>query len=101
MNNPLNAVDPHGKDVYLEICATTDRNAGHASLAVSNYDKNNKATGTYTHYDLWPGTQVDKDNFAHDAGGNYQVLPNVAVDDLKNTDVSGGEKGIAPDGIVW
>jgi RHS repeat-associated protein len=39
LNNPINVIDPDGKDVYLIIWATHDGNIGHAGIAIENYNK--------------------------------------------------------------
>ncbi|MFV0304116.1 MAG: hypothetical protein ACK5IC_01380 [Moheibacter sp.] len=80
-NNPINAIDPDGRDIILVIwtTGTGDNGVGHAGIAVSNYkevqtarmDNNGNAVldndgnqvydisyekdGTYTLYENWPG----------------------------------------------
>ena len=73
-NNPVNAIDPDGRDSYLLVWFSKDKETGHAGIAVDNYKKqqimdNNGnpvldsegnptyemvKDGTMTYYDLWP-----------------------------------------------
>jgi RHS repeat-associated protein len=114
INNPINAIDPDGKDVILLIWASHDGKIGHAGIAVSNYKEVisrvkengkwvNKSTmvedGTYTYRDLWPGGEgAGKKNFDKDVPASYgnKVF---TLDQLKNTDVTGSE-GYAADGLI-
>ena len=57
-NMPILMTDPLGWSVVVTIWTTGPESVGHAGIAVSNYDKNGKDTGTYSYYDLWPGEQV-------------------------------------------
>jgi uncharacterized protein RhaS with RHS repeats len=72
LNNPINAIDPDGRDVIFLVWTTGTGNngVGHAGIAVSNYKQETYmetvngvelektrmvADGTYTFYDNWPG----------------------------------------------
>ena len=85
VNNPINAIDPDGKDVILIVWATGKGfgRYGHAAIAVSNYKKEYYKVqengvevtkvkfvkdGTYTFYDLWPGLDNDGDGKADEIG---------------------------------
>jgi hypothetical protein len=115
LNNPVNVIDPDGRDVILVIWATHDGNIGHAGVAVANYrevkervKENGKWVtqtrmehdGTYTYRDLWPGNEggVGKSNYDKDVEASYNTKT-VTLDDLKNTDVTGSE-GRAADGVL-
>lgn len=103
MNNPINAIDPDGRDVILLIWASHDGKIGHAGIAVSNYIKGSKnemvADGTYTYRDLWPGGDgVGIRNFNKNVPGVYNKKV-YTLDQLINTDVTGSE-GYAPDGVI-
>ena len=54
-DNPLNIIDPDGRDEYLLIWATANGEFGHSALAVANYNDKHEPTGTYTFYELGPG----------------------------------------------
>jgi RHS repeat-associated protein len=116
-NSPLAFKDPDGKDVILVIWASHDGKIGHAGIAVSNYKevkekvKENgkwvtKTTyvedGTYTYYDLWPGgVGANKWNYDENLPAVYKGNPlPVTLDDLKNTDLTGGSEGAPPDGLI-
>lgn len=120
-NNPINAIDPNGEDVYLIIWTTGDGQFGHAAIAVDNYktvevkdkdgntvmDKNgNPVTrqekdGTLTYTDLWPSGTVtgDKEGAQKDFPAHYQQKT-VTMNDIMNTDVSGQEEGVKPNGVI-
>ncbi|MEC5395409.1 RHS repeat domain-containing protein [Bergeyella sp. RCAD1439] len=126
MNNPINAVDPDGRDVILLVWAIGNGGYGHAAVAVSNYKKeyykvkvNGKtitksrmvADGTYTYYDLWPGVDNNGDGVSDGIGSagpkdaftgpiaHYQVFKNLTENDLINGDPSGAEGKVA-DGVI-
>ncbi|MCS6954981.1 MAG: RHS repeat-associated core domain-containing protein [Candidatus Calescibacterium sp.] len=126
LNNPLNVIDPDGKDVYLVIWATSDGKIGHAGIAVDNYKKVERQVerlveyqdpkgrtftvremitetfyekdGTVTYYDLWPGVDVGKKNAGKDVPAKYNVII-TDISKILNTDITGSE-GYAPDGVV-
>lgn len=113
-NNPINVIDPDGRDIILLIWASHDGKIGHAGIAVSNYKEvssrvkeNGKCVtkkemvedGTYTYRDLWPGGDgAGKSNFDKDIPSAYNKGV-FTLDELKNTDVTGSE-GYAADGII-
>jgi len=115
-NNPINAIDPSGKDVYLIIWATANGEIGHAAIAVTNYAEVTRTVvengrtitytehvpdGTYTYYDLWPGNEggVGKSNYNEQVEAAYQEKIVASEEDLYQTDVSGSE-GRAPSGVL-
>ncbi|MET3012595.1 hypothetical protein [Flavobacterium psychrophilum] len=114
LNNPINAIDPDGRDVILLIWASHNGRIGHAGIAVSNYKteyykvKENGRTvtksrqvedGTYTYRDLWPGGEgAGKKNFDKNVPASYGN-GTYTLDQLKNTDVTGSE-GYAADGVI-
>ena len=85
--NPINAIDPDGKDIILIIWASHEGRIGHAGIAISNYKEkeirvkiNGQWTtqkkmvhdGTYTYRDLWPGGNgVGKENFNQNVPAVY------------------------------
>jgi RHS repeat-associated protein len=113
-NNPINVIDPDGRDVILLIWASHDGKIGHAGIAVSNYKteyykvkehgkmvtkSRQVEDGTYTYRDLWPGGDgAGKKNFDKDVPASYNTGV-FTLDQLKNTDVTGSE-GYAADGVI-
>jgi RHS repeat-associated protein len=107
-DNPINAIDPDGKDVIILIWATADGSFGHAAIGISNYKeekytekekykgKDGKwrtrevektrmvADGTYTFYELGPGQgeHLGKDNWNEDVKAYYGKDGSVAEGDL-------------------
>ncbi|MBV4358831.1 hypothetical protein [Pinibacter aurantiacus] len=89
-NNPLNAIDPNGKDIILMIWATADGKIGNAAIAMSKHktEKNKEKEifkdskgrtctrtvekerqvekGMYKYTDLWLGTPVRLNNYDKD-----------------------------------
>jgi len=120
-NNPINSIDPNGEDVYLIIWTTGDGRFGHAAIAVDNYktveakDKNGNTIldkkgnptyvqvkdGTLSYYDLWPSSTVsgDKEGISKEVPADYHSKT-VTMDDIMNSDVSEGEEGAKPDGVI-
>jgi RHS repeat-associated protein len=122
-NNPINAVDPDGKDVIFIVWATDDGHIGHAGITVEEYqtekyktkekykDDNGKtrtrevekerqvATGKYTYYDLWPGDKAGPLNYDKDQPASYGYKEHVTLDELTNKDITGSEK-YKPDGVM-
>lgn len=88
-NNPVNAVDPEGKDSYLLIWFAQKKNVGHAGFAIANYNYKGQMNGTYTYLDLWPleGHKLkgDTNNAA------FQVKSNIELIELLHSDVTGYE----------
>lgn len=113
-NNPLNVIDPDGRDVILLVWASHDGKIGHAGIAVSNYKteyykvkehgkmvtkSRQVEDGTYTYRDLWPGGDgAGKKNFDKDVSASYNTGV-FTLDQLNNTDVTGSE-GYAADGLI-
>ena len=126
VNNPINAIDPDGRDVILLVWATGNGSYGHAAVAVSNYKKQYYkvqekgrtitksrmvADGTYTYYDLWPGIDKNGDGISDGIGSagpkdafsgpiaEYQIFKDLKESDLINSDPSRAEGKVA-DGII-
>lgn len=114
-NNPINATDPNGKDIYLIVWATANGENGHAAIAVSNYRaieskviENGKEVtktsyvkdGSFTYYDLFPAPPgADADNATKNIPAMYQKFDKVSWNGIFNEDPSKSE-GRNPDGIV-
>lgn len=118
-NNPVNAIDPDGRDSYLLVWFSKDNETGHAGIAVDNYkqqqimDSKGKPTyemvkdGTMTYYDLWPNNPVGKTELQSDVKSDYSkgVIIN-SLSDLTTKDPTGSRsgnvsaEGRAADGIV-
>ena len=108
--DPVNLVDPSGKDSYLIIWRTDDGEVGHAAFAVENYkqekykDKNGKEKtryvpdGTVTIYDLWPQESVGINNFRDDVPANYHKRL-LSLHDAIETDFTGNENR-KPEGVI-
>jgi RHS repeat-associated protein len=62
VNNPINVIDPDGKDVILIIWATNGQ-VGHAAIAVSNYKAVEKQVEVFVPSTVGGGK--DPDNFGH------------------------------------
>ena len=118
VNNPINATDPDGKDIYLVVWNTADGEIGHAAIAVDNYKQvqkkvtsaNGKVTtqtawesdGTVSYFDFWPGDAsggAGKSNFDQNIEGEIQFRANVTLSDLQNIDIGIGENRAA-DGVI-
>jgi len=117
-DNPLNAIDPDGKDVFLITYATKYKNYGHSAIAVENYVTefrvksidNGKVSGefvrfkdgTVTIYELGAEGEFEKE-------GRMTALESVTGKYIEKkgytnalttgalSDYSGGE---APDGVI-
>ena len=122
-NNPLNAVDPDGKDILLLIWATANGHIGHAGIAIEEYrtekykekvtytDANGEEhtvevekerqvkTGKFTYLDLWPGEGVGKRNYDKDVPASYHDRAGVTLEELTNGDPTGSE-GYSANGIL-
>ena len=108
--NPVNLVDPSGKDSYLIIWRTDDGEVGHAAFAVENFkqekykDKKGKEKtryvpdGTVTIYDLWPQESVGINNFRDDVPANYHKRL-LSLHDAIETDFTGNENR-KPEGVI-
>ncbi|MFC4676660.1 RHS repeat-associated core domain-containing protein, partial [Dysgonomonas termitidis] len=126
-NNPINAVDPNGKDSYLLIWFSADGETGHAGIAIDNYKRqeirDNKGNvvkddkgnvqyemvkdGTMTYYDLWPNNPVGKTELQKNVASDYSKGVKInSLSDLKSKDPTGtrsgsvSAEGRAADGIV-
>jgi RHS repeat-associated protein len=127
LNNPINFIDPDGRDSYLLIWFSGDNETGHAGIAVDNYkqqqtmdnqgkpvlDSEGNPTyemvkdGTMTYYDLWPNKPVGKTELQSDVKPDYSkgVVIN-SLSDLTTKDPTGSRsgnvsaEGRAADGIV-
>ena len=99
-NNPVNRIDPDGKSSLLIIWATNANSVGHAAFAIENY-KNNKPTGTYTVYGMFPQGKYDSENAKNNKTVNakYLISKDVKLSDIKKGNFNSGESG-APDGIL-
>lgn len=73
--NPVNRIDPDGRDEFLLIWATANGEFGHAALAISNYNDKNKPNGTYTFYELGPGkgASLGLSNFNQNVNAHYST----------------------------
>ncbi len=91
-------VDPDGCDILLIIWASYNGRVGHAGLAVSNYTKEGKPTGTYTYYDKWPNAGVTKNNVTASVPALYNKKV-VGFNDLLYKDVTKLE-GRPPNGVI-
>ncbi|MFB6305494.1 MAG: RHS repeat domain-containing protein, partial [Flavobacteriales bacterium] len=125
LDNPTNAIDPDGKDVYLVVWTTKNGEIGHAGIAVDNYEEVEKKvnrppvepalavkgagkemsyTKTFykkegvTYYDLWPGESVGGKNAGKDVPAKYNKK-NTNFKALKNKDIT-GQEGRPPDGVI-
>ncbi|MDL2320543.1 hypothetical protein LJC45_05370 [Alistipes sp. OttesenSCG-928-B03] len=127
LKNPINAIDPDGKDSYLLIWFSKDGETGHAGIAVDNYkrqqvfdeegnavlDRKGNATyemvkdGTMTYYDLWPYNPVGKLELQSNVKADYSNgIVIVSLNDLTSKDPTGfragnvSAEGRVADGIV-
>jgi RHS repeat-associated protein len=127
LNNPVNTIDPDGRDGYLLIWFSKENETGHAGIAIDNYKQqqimNSKGMpvldskgnptyemvkdGTMTYYDLWPNNPIGKTELQSNVQSDYSkgVVIN-SLDDLKTTDPTGtrsgnvSAEGRVADGIV-
>ncbi|MFQ9317641.1 DUF6443 domain-containing protein [Dysgonomonas mossii] len=120
LNNPVNAIDPDGRDSYLLIWFSNDGETGHAGIAMDNYVtqaikdkdgnvvKDNKGNvryetvkdGTMTYYDLWPYDPVGKTELQSDVKSDYSkgVVIN-SLNDLLSKDPTTQRAGnVSPEG---
>ena len=93
-NNPLNAIDPDGKDEFLLTWLPKGDAVGHSAVAIQERNSEGILTGNVTVRHLWP------------AGGSAGVGQSVDAD-YKNETISqsdlyafGGGEGRGADGIV-
>lgn len=120
LNNPINAIDPDGKDVYLVVYTTAKGESGHTALAVENYRTvENKViengievtkttyekTGTFTYYEFGPDVKkMGPLRAAMNVDGLYTKTENVTLEQIKNTNVSvyesDAKKPTGPNGVV-
>ena len=128
LNNPINYIDPDGRDVILLTWATANGSNGHTVIAIENYkeeperdkrgkiiydEKTGKAktkmvgTNTYTVYELGPenGNKMDKgDDAQTDKEPFYKKMGTFSQSELINNSKDG--KSIssydehAPDGVI-
>jgi RHS repeat-associated protein len=125
-NNPINAIDPDGRDSYLLIWFSGNQETGHAGIAVDNYkqqqimdskgkpvlDSKGNPTyemvkdGTMTYYDLCPNDPI-KTEFQKDVQSDYSKGVVIkSLGNLKTKDPTGSRsgnvsaEGRAADGIV-
>ena len=126
-NNPVNAIDPDGRDSYLLTWFSKDGQTGHAGIAIDNYKqqqiKDSKGNvvlnangnptyemvkdGTMTYYDLWPNSPVGKMELQSDVKSDYSKGVTInGLSDLSTKDPTGSRsgnvsaEGRAADGIV-
>ena len=126
-NNPVNAVDPDGRDSYLLVWFSKDGETGHSGIAIDNYKrqeiKDSKGNavldskgnptyemvkdGTMTYYDLWPNNPVGKTELQSDVKSDYSKGVKInSLSDLTTKDPTGSRngnvsaEGRAADGIV-
>jgi uncharacterized protein RhaS with RHS repeats len=93
-NNPLNAIDPDGKDEFLLTWLPKGDAVGHSAVGIQERDSKGNLTGNVTIRHLWP------------AGGSAGVGEKVDAD-YKNETISqadlsefGGGEGRGADGII-
>ena len=93
-NNPLNAIDPDGKDEFLLTWLPKGDAVGHSAVAIQERNSEGILTGNVTVRHLWP------------AGGSAGVGQRVDAD-YKNETISqsdlsafGGDEGRGADGIL-
>lgn len=117
-DNPINAIDPDGKNVYLVTYATKEGDWGHTALAVENYrlvnPKENAAgakaifekTGTVTLYELGAGGGLGspgasrKEIGLSSTSAKYTTTYNVPVEKISTSPVSAHAGGLPPDGVI-
>ncbi len=126
-NNPMNRIDPDGRDSYLLIWFSKDNETGHAGIAVDNYklqkvmDSKGKPVldskgnytyemvkdGTMTYYDLWPNDEVGMSELQSNVKSDYSKGIKInSISDLMRKDPTGSRsgnvsaEGRAADGIV-
>ena len=126
-NNPVNVIDPDGKDSYLLIWFSGNNETGHAGIAIDNYkqqevrDKKGNVVldskgnptyemvkdGTMTYYDLWPNSPVGKTELQSNVKSDYSKGVTInSLSDLQTKDPTGlrsgsvSAEGRAADGIV-
>ncbi len=106
VNNPVNVIDPDGKDGYLIIWASSDGQYGHAAFAVDNHDFDNttlapcpESNGTLTVYDLFPQGDYDVFDAIFDTSvpASYEG-ESYKLDDIKKNGTVREDK--KPDGII-
>ncbi|MDU1893108.1 MAG: RHS repeat-associated core domain-containing protein, partial [Dysgonomonas sp.] len=126
-NNPINSIDPTGKDSYLLIWFSSDGETGHAGVAIDNYkrqevrdskgnivkdDKGNTQyemvkDGTMTYFDLWPYNPVGKTELQDDVKPDYSkgvkinsLADLLAIDPTDTRSGNVSPEGRAADGII-
>lgn len=107
-NNPINVVDPDGRDIILVVWATANGSFGHAAIGISNYkevservkvngkwttQKSMVADGTYSYYELGPGkgASLGLGNFDKDVNAYYGKDGNVSRTELINNKKDGSQ----------
>jgi RHS repeat-associated protein len=94
-NNPVNSIDPDGKDGYLLTWAPDEKRddqVGHSAIAVQQRDESGSPTGKLIVYDLWPEGNVEKTT----ADASYQTE---IIDEKDVAEYQNG-KGREADGII-
>jgi RHS repeat-associated protein len=119
-NNPVNAIDPDGRDSYLLVWFSGENETGHAGIAVDNYqqqqimdskgkpvlDSKGNPTyemvkdGTMTYYDLWPNKGVEYNKYQSDVKSDYSKGVTInSLSDLTTKDPTGSRSGnVSPEG---
>lgn len=59
-NNPFNAIDINGYDIFLIHWNSNFASNGHSAIAISNYGEDSETPlGTFKYFDLWGGTDIN------------------------------------------
>lgn len=100
-DNPMNAVDPDGRESLLIIWASTQQRYGHAAFAIQNYTEKYEPMNTYTVYGLFPYSSYSISDAVIDKKerGLFLISTNKTLSQIKSGDFMSGED-YEPDGIL-
>lgn len=118
--DPVNLVDPDGKDIIVVIwtTGTGDNGVGHAGVAISNYKKEKYVEydakgvaiekfriipdGTYTFYDNWPkgGVDFDLKGAITSVEANRNVTEINSLEEFTNGSTVSPSENYAPNAIL-
>lgn len=86
IENPVNVIDPDGKDIIFILMKTQDGVGGHAGIAISNYVKDKKGNyvsdGTYNYYSFVPTQPLGAANYRDTVKGEVSVSKNVTMEQI-------------------